>query len=319
MPSMNPDGFEVAVEGQCSGNQGRYNARGFDLNRNFPDYFKTNNKQQQPESKAVRDWLHQIQFVLSGSIHGGALVASYPFDNSANSIFQTYGTPSLTPDDDVFRLLATTYSFNHENMHLGIPCWQDASGFPNGTTNGAAWYPLTGGMQDYSYVWGGCMELVFEVSCCKYPYRQELPRYWTDNRKALLRFLGEVHRGVKGIVKDPKNRPISRASMKVKGRDVGFHTTGRGEYWRILLPGTYVIEAYAEGYQPIEVKIVVNEKEVIVRNITMFPIRREQIRRNESHFNAVVRPPHPIRRQGPLSSIFSTITNRLNTWISILG
>lgn len=289
------------------------------MNRNFPDYFKTNNKQQQPETKAVRDWVHQIQFVLSGSIHGGALVASYPFDNSANSIFQTYGTPSLTPDDDVFKILASVYSFNHENMHLGIPCWHDTIGFPNGTTNGAAWYPLTGGMQDYSYVWGGCMELVFEVSCCKYPYRQELARYWTDNRKALLRFLGEVHRGIKGIVKDPKNRPISRASLKIKGRDVGFHTTNRGEYWRILLPGTYIIEAYAEGYKPVEVKVVVNDKEVTVRNITMFPYRRDQIRRNESHFNSAIRPPHPVRRQGPLSSIFNSITNRLNTWINIFG
>lgn len=82
---MNPDGFEVSKEGTCDGGQGRYNARGFDLNRNFPDYFKQNNKRTQPETEAVKEWVSKIQFVLSGSLHGGALVASYPFDNTPNS------------------------------------------------------------------------------------------------------------------------------------------------------------------------------------------------------------------------------------------
>lgn len=63
----------------------RYNARGFDLNRNFPDYFKQNNKRNQPETEAIKQWLAKIQFVLSGSLHGGALVASYPYDNTPNS------------------------------------------------------------------------------------------------------------------------------------------------------------------------------------------------------------------------------------------
>lgn len=63
----------------------RYNARGFDLNRNFPDYFKQNTKREQPETDAVKEWISKIQFVLSGSLHGGALVASYPYDNTPNS------------------------------------------------------------------------------------------------------------------------------------------------------------------------------------------------------------------------------------------
>jgi carboxypeptidase M len=85
LPSMNPDGFEVAREGTCDGGQGRYNSMGFDLNRNFPDYFKQNNKNSQPETDAVKEWVSKIQFVLSGSLHGGALVASYPFDNTPNT------------------------------------------------------------------------------------------------------------------------------------------------------------------------------------------------------------------------------------------
>lgn len=63
----------------------RYNSQGFDLNRNFPDYFKTNNKDKQPETEAMKLWIARIQFVISANLHGGALVASYPFDNSPNT------------------------------------------------------------------------------------------------------------------------------------------------------------------------------------------------------------------------------------------
>lgn len=69
----------------------RHNARRYDLNRNFPDYFKANTKQPQPETEAVKEWISKIQFVLSGSLHGGALVASYPFDNTPSaSNYQCY-------------------------------------------------------------------------------------------------------------------------------------------------------------------------------------------------------------------------------------
>jgi len=272
MPSMNPDGFEVAQEGTCQGGQGRYNARGFDLNRNFPDYFKQNNKRSQPETEAVKEWISKIQFVLSGNIHGGALVSSYPFDNTPNSIFSSVlSSPSLTPDDDVFKHLAATYSLNHARMYLGEPCKVGAPQFRNGTTNGAAWYPLTGGMQDYNYIWHGCMEVTLELSCCKFPPATELSQFWDDNRNSLLQFLGEAHRGVKGFVKDQGAIPIEGASMKVKGRDVGFQTTKEGEFWRILLPGIYSMEVFAEGYQPREVQFAIVEQNPTLLNITLFP------------------------------------------------
>jgi len=269
---MNPDGFEVAQEGTCQGGQGRYNAKGFDLNRNFPDYFKNNNKRSQPETEAVKEWIKKIQFVLSGNIHGGALVASYPFDNTAASLLPQLSTsPSLTPDDDTFKHLATTYSFNHGRMFLGKACKAGAPTFPNGTTNGAAWYPLTGGMQDYNYIWHGCMEITLELSCCKYPPASELQGFWEDNRNALIKFLGEAHRGVKGFIKDNEFNPIEGASMKIRGRDVGFQTTKEGEFWRILLPGIYTMEVYAEGFAPREVSFAIVEKNPTVLNITLTP------------------------------------------------
>lgn len=88
VPSMNPDGFELSTEGQCAMSKGRANANGYDLNRNFPDFFKPENynpKVEQPETRAIRLWLDKIPFVLSANLHGGALVASYPFDNSRHS------------------------------------------------------------------------------------------------------------------------------------------------------------------------------------------------------------------------------------------
>ena len=55
-----------------------------------------------------------------------------------------YSQYSATPDDDVFRHLALTYSFNHMTMHRGDVCPDGTPGFPNGTTNGAKWYQLIG-------------------------------------------------------------------------------------------------------------------------------------------------------------------------------
>ena len=58
---------------------------------------------------------------------GGALVANYPYDNNANSV-PTY---SITNDDDVFRNLAKTYSFNHLTMR-NSQCGYFADGITNG-------------------------------------------------------------------------------------------------------------------------------------------------------------------------------------------
>ena len=160
-------------------------------------------------------------------------------------MFQSYASaPSITPDDDVFKHVSSVYASNHAKMSRGVACKSSAStpSFQNGITNGAAWYPLTGGMQDYNYVWFGCYEVTLEISCCKFPPAHELRKYWADNQLSLVKFLAEAHRGVQGFVSDKNGIPIEKAALKIKGRDVGFQTTKYGEFWRILLSGVYKLE-----------------------------------------------------------------------------
>ncbi|XP_059488316.1 carboxypeptidase M isoform X2 [Neocloeon triangulifer] len=323
LPSMNPDGFEVAREGTCDGGQGRYNALGFDLNRNFPDYFKQNVKNAQPETEAVKEWVSKIQFTLSGSLHGGALVASYPFDNTPAASLSNYNSPpSVTPDDDVFKHLALTYSSNHEEMHRGEPCKPGTPSFNQGITNGAAWYPLTGGMQDYNYVWYGCMEVTIEMSCCKYPPKSQLPKFWEQNRLPLVKFLAEAHRGVHGFVQDENGNPIEKASLKVKGREVGFHTTKYGEFWRVLMPGQYSLSVFAEGYFPRDVEFMVVEQHPTLLNVTL-----RAAKRSDGFYRPPQGPPgpnfyHPQHanfQKQPVDNnagIFSSISTGFNSLVS---
>lgn len=51
---------------------------------------------------------------------------------------------------------------------------------------------------------------------------------------------------------------------------MGFQTTKEGEFWRILLPGIYTMEVFAEGFQPREVQFAVIEQNPTLLNITLY-------------------------------------------------
>lgn len=58
--------------------------------------------------------------------------------------------------------------------------------------------------------------------------------------QALLKYISHVHQGVRGIIRDKStHQPIRTTGLKIEGRDSYFRTSSRGEFWRILLPGTY--------------------------------------------------------------------------------
>ncbi|XP_055575928.1 carboxypeptidase N catalytic chain isoform X2 [Falco cherrug] len=217
MPSMNPDGYEVAAKQGPDSNgylTGRNNANGVDLNRNFPDlntfmYYSGEisgpnhhiplpdnwKSQVEPETLAVIQWISSYNFVLSANLHGGAVVANYPYDKSQDQRFRshrrTVNTP--TPDDKLFQKLAKTYSYAHGWMHRG---WNCGDYFADGITNGASWYSLSKGMQDFNYLYTNCFEITLELSCNKFPPEEDLERQWMANREALVAFIEEAIQGI---------------------------------------------------------------------------------------------------------------------------
>ena len=124
-------------------------------------------------------------------------------------------------------------------MHTGTACPRD--NFPGGITNGAHWYSLAGGMQDYNYRYTNCFEITLELSCCKYPMKATLQNYWNDNKESLIAYMQQVHSGVKGLVKRLNGHPVPKAAIKVTGNEKSVTTTTDGEYWRLLLPGNYTM------------------------------------------------------------------------------
>ncbi|CAH2277862.1 Carboxypeptidase M [Pelobates cultripes] len=240
MPSMNPDGFESSAS-TCESLTGRYNKNNYDLNRNFPDAFQRNLAPIQPETKAVMDWLQTETFVLSANFHGGAMVASYPYDNANSS------TNRISPDNDVFIYLAKLYANTHATMYKGTVCSTDS--FPNGITNGFQWYPVQGGMQDYNYIYSQCMEITLEVSCCKYPDASTIQGHWNDNKAAMIEYMKQVHIGIKGQVFDITGKPVQNAIVEIVNRQhiCPYLTNQHGEYYLLLLPGNYSLNVTVPG------------------------------------------------------------------------
>uniref|UniRef100_A0A665WKL9 Probable carboxypeptidase X1 n=1 Tax=Echeneis naucrates TaxID=173247 RepID=A0A665WKL9_ECHNA len=280
LPSMNPDGYEAAYEkgSELAGwAEGRYSFEGIDLNHNFPDlnnilwdtqekaadpskvpnhyipipeYYTKEDATVAPETRAVISWMQDIPFVLSANLHGGELVVTYPFDCTRDWAPQE-NTP--TADDAFFRWLATVYAST--NLVMANPdrriCHYEDFQSHNNIINGGAWHTVPGSMNDFSYLHTNCFEVTVELSCDKFPHASELPVEWENNKESLLVYMEQVHRGIKGVIRDKLTKKgIPDAIIKVEDHDHDIRSAADGDYWRLLNPGEYKVVVWAVGYFP---------------------------------------------------------------------
>lgn len=226
-PMMNPDGFAL---GQ------RFNANGIDLNRNFPmptGELHPDGNATAIENTHMMNFCNDRNFVLSANFHGGALVANYPWD-------YTY---VLAPDNELLIQAALAYSSHNPPMF-------DSDEFPQGITNGADWYVITGSMQDWIYGLTGGTDITMEIGEDMWPPASQLPTYWSQNQESMLSYLEFAQRGLRGLVTSESGSPLE-AEITVRGNTKTVHTDpDAGDYYRLLMPGTYTVTASADGYIP---------------------------------------------------------------------
>jgi hypothetical protein len=243
-PLANPDGTYYAGDNTVFGAR-RYNANGVDLNRNFPDPAAGDHPDGnpwQPETQIMMSVAENHSIAISANLHGGAEVINYPWDTWSRS----------HADESWYVDVSLAWAGSAQaNSPIG---YLESSEFPDGITNGYAWYRVTGGRQDYMIYWHGGRELTAELSDVKLLNAAFLPAHWNYNKAGMLGFLENSLYGVRGLVTDALSGQPLAATVRVLSHDIDnsevFTDPDIGDYHRMLSPGSYSFEYSAIGFTP---------------------------------------------------------------------
>ncbi len=246
-PNTNPDGTYYGGNSTVASAR-RYNANGIDLNRNYPNYNGSLNEGAiQPETQALMDFANAHNFVFGVNYHGGAEVVNYPWD-------YTY---TLHPDDAWFISSSLVYA---TNVQADGPSGYFTGISSNGITNGADWYVIAGGRQDWMNYTRNGREVTIECSNTKMPAASTMPSYWTYNYEAMLSYLEQALYGIHGTVEDVYGNPLS-ATINISGYDNTYSIVEtdatHGDFYRYLAPGSYSLTVAVAGYDPQTVPVTV--------------------------------------------------------------
>ncbi len=254
-PNTNPDGTYHGGNNTVNGAT-RYNANGVDMNRNYADPHGSAHPDGNPYAQET-EWFMQLaqenNFVMGANYHGGAEVMNYPWDN----------TYTLHADDQWYQLISHEYADLTHQVSSGY-----MTDYNNGITNGAAWYMIGGGRQDYMNGYAECRELTIECSNTKNPNASQMPTFWNYNKNSIFAFVNQVLNGIHGTVVDASSKaPIGGATITLTGHDDQYSTVSTqlpaGDFHRPVKGGTYNVRITKNGYQAYETQVTVADNEAI--------------------------------------------------------
>jgi PKD repeat protein len=260
-PNTNPDGTYHGGNNTVNGAQ-RYNGNNVDLNRNYADPHGSahpDGNQYQPETQWFMQLAEDNSFVMAANYHGGAEVMNYPWDN----------TYTLHADDAWYQLISHEYA---DLCHVQSSNYM--TDYNNGITNGAQWYMIGGGRQDYMNGYHQCRELTIECSNTKCPSASQLPTFWNYNKNSIFAFANQCLNGIHGTVVDAESKaPICGATITIVGHDDQYSTVSTqypaGDFHRPIKGGTYTVRITKNGYQAYETLVTVNDNEAITLQVQM--------------------------------------------------
>ena len=165
------------------------------------------------------------------------------------------GRSAVSADDDIYQAFGRSYINRISPANRFCNVQSDEIGT---VTRGGDWYEVPGGMQDYGYLNYGTIELTMELSCCKYPNENLLSSYWQYNRDAMIELLFQAQRGVKGFIVNEFFQAIPWTQVMIDNRRPVVNVTPLGEFWRVLLPGSYALKVLYRGYEIHRQPITIN-------------------------------------------------------------
>ncbi|MBR3710737.1 MAG: T9SS type A sorting domain-containing protein [Bacteroidales bacterium] len=259
-PNANPDGTYHGGNNNVNGAT-RANANGIDMNRNYADPHEgphPDGYAYQLETQWFMQFAQENHFVMGANYHGGAEVMNYPWDN----------THTLHADDAWYQLISHEYA---DLTHQVSSSYM--TDYNNGITNGASWYMIGGGRQDYMNGYAQCRELTIECSNTKLPSASQLPSFWNINKNSIFAFMNQCLNGIYGTVTDLGTGLPIEATITLVDHDDEYSIVSTqlpgGDYHRPVKAGTYNARFTANGYQSYETSVTVADNNNVELNVQL--------------------------------------------------
>ena len=262
-PNTNPDGTYYRSNNSVTGAR-RANANNVDMNRNYPDPHGSahpDGYSYQNETQWFMQLAETYPFVMAANYHGGSQVMNYPWDN----------TYTRHADDAWWQYVSREYATLAQAVNPNYMTDEN-----NGITNGADWYTIGGGRQDYMNGYHQCREITIECSTTKKPNASQLPSFWNYNHNAMLTFMEECLNGVHGFVYDiSNNQPVDGVAITVQNHDDQYSIVSsheEGDFHRPIKGGSYTFIFSKEGYETEAVEVTIADGQRVDLTINLTPV-----------------------------------------------